>query len=275
MTAGTARQQAGYLLLWFIVPGIAVLLYPYLKGNPQHLEWLAIAITIYVLFFSVVIHELSHGLAGAFCGDTTALDAGRITLHPVRHVSPVGSILVPLGLYFMGASVVLGWAKPVPFNPIRLRKHPRDQVFLAFAGPLSNFCLAYISFTLFLVAAFIYNGLSPEAPIGLNWDIFTPIPIKDVPFAPFWFVLLEILNFGIFINAILGVFNLIPFPPLDGFWLLKALLPKKAAAFAGKIQILGFILLILALHFNLLTFLFYPMLVVLGIFQGIAMICLR
>ena len=86
----------------------------------------------------------------------------------------------------------------------------------------------------------------------MNLDMFSPIPLGDVPFEAFWFLLFEILNFGMIINVILGVFNLIPFPPLDGSWLLKALLPKKVTILFGKLQLVGFILLLIALQFHLL-----------------------
>lgn len=268
-------HQKSHLLLWLLPLALAALVHPHLRDDRQHLEWLAIGLVLYALFFSVVVHELCHGLGAAACGDETAAEAGRLTFNPIRHVSLVGSILVPLGLYLINASVVLGWAKPVPFNPVRLRRHPRDQVFLAFAGPISNFVLSYLSFNLYLGAAFLYNRLHPGGILGVHWDIFSPVFIETGPLAGIWFVLFTVLSAGILINLVLGVFNLIPFPPLDGFWLLKALLPKKAAALAGKVQIFGFILIILALHFNLLTAIFYPMITGVGLMQMIASWCLR
>ena len=262
------------LLLWLVVPVGIGIIYPHLKDNPQYMGWLKIGLLIYVLFFSVVIHELCHGLAANWCGDPTAKNAGRLTLNPLSHVSVVGSILVPLALYFMQASVIFGWAKPVPFNPVYLRQHPRDQVMLAVAGPLSNFTLAYLCFNLFLFAGLIFNRMFPGSPVYMQLDIFSPILFQNIPFEAFWFVLFEMLNFGMLINVILGVFNLIPFPPLDGSWILKALLPKKATVYFGKIQLVGFILLLLALQFQLLQFFFYPAFIILGLFQLIANFCL-
>ena len=263
-------QKKTFLFLWLIIPVCAGVLYPFLKSEPRYLEGLTIGILIYVLFFSVVVHELCHGLAAHFCGDPTAKDAGRLTFNPISHVSVVGSIAVPLALYFMKAPAVFGWAKPVPFNPIKLRQHPRDQVMLAVAGPLSNFTLSYLCFNLYLIIGFIFNRFFPESPIHMQLDIFAPISLQKVPFEAFWFVLFEILNLGMIINAVLGIFNLIPFPPLDGSWILKALLPKKAMVFFGKLQMLGFILLIVALQLGLLKILFYPLLFVFGFFYGIS-----
>lgn len=260
--------------LWLVIPVGIGFIYPYIKQEPQYLEWLTIGLVIYVLFFSVVIHELSHGLAAYWGGDSTAKLAGRLTLNPISHVSVFGSILVPLGLYLMHASVIFGWAKPVPFNPVNLRQHPRDQVMLAIAGPLSNFTLAYLCFNVYLIMGVIFNRLFPDSPIYLNLDMFTPLSFGQVPFEAFWFVLFEILNFGMIINVILAIFNLIPFPPLDGSWIFKALLPKKVTILFGKLQLVGFILLIIALQFHLLQVFFYPAIIILSLFQFIANFCL-
>jgi Zn-dependent protease len=263
-------QQKAFLILWLLIPISAGVLYPYLKANPQYLAWLTIGISIYVLFFSIVVHELCHGLAANFCGDPTAKDAGRLTFNPISHVSLVGSIAVPLVLYFMKAQMIFGWAKPVPFNPIKLRQHPRDQVMLAIAGPLSNFTLAYLCFTLYLIVGVGFHHLFPDASVPIHIDFFSPISFQNVSFEAVWFVLFEILSFGMVINVVLGVFNLIPFPPLDGSWILKALLPTKIMGFFGKLQIYGFILLLIALRFGLLDIFFYPAWIVLGIFYGVA-----
>jgi Zn-dependent protease len=267
-------QQKGFLLLWLVIPVGAGVLYPYLKSEPKYLEGLLTGLLIYVLFFSVVVHELSHGLAANFCGDPTAREAGRLTFNPFKHVSLLGSILVPLGLYFMKAAAVFGWARPVPFNPLKLRQYPRDQVMLAVAGPLSNFASAYLCLNLYMIIGFVFNRVFPQSPVSLQMDLFTPLMFKNVPFEAVWFVVFEVLSFGIVINVGLGVFNLIPFPPLDGSWILKALLPKKAAVLFGKFQLVGFILLLLALQFQLLQIFFYPVIIIVILFQSIANICL-
>ena len=247
-----------FFLLWALIPVLGGGLYPYLKLNPQHLDWLVTALTLYTLFFSIVVHELFHGLAANFCGDPSAKNAGRLTFNPFKHVSPIGSILVPLVLHLSSASVVFGWAKPVPFNPINLRQHPRDQVFLAVAGPLSNFSLAYLFFTLNLIAGTCFHVFYPKVELTLGNDIFSPLQMPAVPFEAFWFILFTILTLGMVLNIFLGTFNLIPFPPLDGSWLLKALLPPKLTVYFGRIQQFGFLLFIAALHFRLLDIFFYP-----------------
>ncbi len=263
-----------WLAFWLVVPLIAGGLHPFVEGSPEYLKWLLVGISICVIFFSVVAHELAHGLAGRLCGDPTAENAGRLTCKPWSHVSVIGTVIVPIALHLINASFIFGWAKPVPFNPIKLRQFPRDQVLLAVAGPLSNFFLSYLSFALFLIFGFIFNQLYPESPISLTLDVFNPIVLASVPFKGFWFAIFEILSLGIVINLVLGVFNLIPFPPLDGSWILKSLLPKKVSLFLGKAQAAGFILLILALHFNLLDLFFAPVSVILVLFQFLSSYCL-
>ncbi|MBN1847123.1 MAG: site-2 protease family protein [Deltaproteobacteria bacterium] len=263
-------RQIPYLLLWLTIPIGFGIIYPYIDHNPRYLGWLTAGLIIYVLFFSVVVHELFHGLAARFCGDYTAEDSGRLTFNPISHVSVVGTIFVPLALHLLHASMIFGWAKPVPFNPINLRHHPRDQVLLALSGPFSNFALSYIFFCLYIIIGTAYNHFFPESIIRLHLDIMSPIPIGDVPFGPLWFIIFQILSIGILINIVLGVFNLIPFPPLDGSWILKAVLPKKATVFFGKIQILGFILIILAVQFHLLDLFFFPAGIAIGLLHYVS-----
>ncbi len=268
------RQKAS-LLLWFLIPMLCGLLYPLAKTNARYIDWLVTGLILYVLFFSVVIHELCHGFAAKKCGDPTAKDLGRLTLNPLRHISPVGSIIVPLILYFMQAPVVIGWAKPVPFDPTKLKRFPRDQVLLAISGPLANFTLAYICFNLYLLAGFVFNQFYTQSPIFFHLDIFSPIIFNNIPFEAFWFIFFEVLSIGMIINLVLGVFNLIPFPPLDGSWILKALLPKKAMAVFGKLQNLGFVFLLLAVQFHSLELFLYPTMIVLIAFQEMGNYFLR
>ncbi|MDY6903333.1 MAG: site-2 protease family protein [Thermodesulfobacteriota bacterium] len=252
-----------YMLVWLTIPAAFMAAYPWVLDAGGPLEWLLWAILLFTLFFSVMIHELSHGLAARACGDQTARDAGRLTINPVTHVSLVGSVIFPIILYLFKAPV-FGWAKPVPFNPTQFYTHPRDQVWVAMAGPMSNFAVAGICYTAYLFSIFIFKQMNPGIIIGFPFDLFSPIDLSGAGFQPFWFVLLECLSMGIFLNLVLGMFNLIPFPPLDGSWILKAVLPKKAAVYFGKVQIFGFLLIILAIQFNLLDIFFYPLGMMIG-----------
>jgi Zn-dependent protease len=113
-----------YIAIWLALPVLFVVVYPWAEQNPRYLRLMLTAMLMGGLFFSVVIHELSHGLAASACGDPTAEKAGRLTLNPMRHVSIFGSLILPIALYFIKAPV-FGWAKPVPFKAINLREYPR------------------------------------------------------------------------------------------------------------------------------------------------------
>lgn len=169
-----------------------------------------------ILIFSVVIHELSHGFVADRLGDRTARDAGRLTLNPLSHLDPIGSFLVPLLTYFMGG-FILGWAKPVPYNPFNLRDPKKHGALIASAGPASNFLIAVVFGFLFRLAAFF----GPE---------FAAIGIMFV--------------YVVQINILLGIFNLVPIPPLDGSKVLFGFLPDRMAALQWKLEQYGFFIVL-------------------------------
>ena len=150
---------------------------------------------IAIVMFSAVIHEVMHGVAADRLGDPTARYAGRLTLNPIKHLDPFGSVILPLILALTSSPVFFGWAKPVPYNPYNLKASPRwGEAIVAFAGPASNFVIA-------LLAALVIRA--------------NVLPL-EVAGAVFLIVLT---------NIMLGIFNLIPIPPLDGSKILSALLP--------------------------------------------------
>jgi Zn-dependent protease len=160
------------------------------------------------LVVAVILHEISHGVVALWFGDDTAKKAGRLTLNPVPHIDPFGSIVLPA----MGALTgipVIAWAKPVPVNPNQLRNPRRDMLFVGLVGPFSNFVLMF-------AAAFAARALFPD-PVSRFGIIFT----ADQPLG---FRLL--LSFAT-VNLFLGVFNFLPIPPLDGSSLLERVLPEK------------------------------------------------
>lgn len=156
-----------------------------------------------VFIYSVVLHEVSHGVVAHSLGDNTAKDQGRITLNPIKHLDLFGSIFLPLFLLIVGSPFVFGYAKPVPYNPANLNDRKHGPAKVAAAGPLVNFILA-IAFGLLLR--------------------FLPSSLQDT-------TLPSLLSFIVRINLLLAVFNLMPIPPLDGHWLLFTFLPQRFVAF--------------------------------------------
>lgn len=168
--------------------------------------------TLAILIMSIVVHEVAHGLAALSQGDRTAKYAGRLTLNPVSHIDPVGSILVPLICVLLPGSLMFGWAKPVPYNPYNLKNGRMSELWVAFAGPLSNIIIATIAG---LTIRF-YEMAIPEATVS-------------------------ILATTVLINLVLAVFNLVPLPPLDGSKILFSLFPKFAYKFGHIFQQYGFL----------------------------------
>jgi Zn-dependent protease len=195
-------------------------------------------IVLPVLLFSVVIHECAHALAAERCGDYTARMLGRITLNPVPHIDPVGSILVPVILLLTKSSIFFAWAKPVPVNPNNFRHPRRDDIIVSFAGPFSNLILSLIFAALLLLTIILISTTSEISMWSKN--------------------LIQLFRYGVWINIILAFFNLIPIPPLDGSHILRNLLPYEAARAYDSIQPYGFLILLVAIYFNLLSIFFIP-----------------
>lgn len=177
-----------------------------------------------VLVFSVIIHEISHGFVAYRLGDSTAKDMKRLTLNPIKHIDPVGSVILPLILFLLNSPVLFGWAKPVPFNPLNLKNPKKDSGLIALAGPLSNLAIAAIF-------AIILNLISP-----FYWANETSLPL--------------FLDIIILVNLILAVFNLVPLPPLDGSKILFSILPRGTEKFQIFLEQYGMFLLILFIFFG-------------------------
>lgn len=169
------------------------------------MEQLLIALP--VLIFSVVLHEVAHGWVAFREGDPTAANLGRLTLNPIPHIDPIGSILVPAVMMLIPGGFIFGWAKPVPVNPRNFRNYKRGDILVSLAGVTVNFLLV-IAFALLVVVA--AHGIRAFPDLGGTWT-----------------VVLEMARFGILINIVLALFNLLPIPPLDGSHVMYHLLPPR------------------------------------------------
>lgn len=176
------------------------------------------AFYIIVLIFSVIVHEICHGYIALALGDDTAKRAGRLTLNPLAHIDPFGSILFPLILAISGAPI-FGWAKPVPYDPRFLKNPKRASGLIALAGPASNMLLAII-FALFIRLLVVVPAFSVSAELYL-----------------FFYIIVKV-------NIALALFNLLPIPPLDGSGVLFSVLPPYLRSLQEPLERYGFILLI-------------------------------
>ena len=186
-----------------------------------NIDFAQVFISFIVLLFSLTLHEMAHALTADRLGDPTARMLGRVSLNPIVHADPIGTIFFPLLALVTGAPLI-GWAKPVPVDVRRLRHQRRDYVFVAAAGPASNLVIAVLSATVLAVLP-----ISPQA-LGE--------PNVSVPLA-------AILSQAVRLNVLLAVFNMLPIPPLDGGNVLGGLLPLKLARQFNLIRPYGFLLL--------------------------------
>jgi len=185
-----------------------------------------IIIRIFVLLFALSVHEAAHGWVAHKLGDPTAYHMGRITLNPIAHIDPFGTIIFPLMLIVMRAPFLFGYAKPVPVNPLNLRNPKRDNLLISAAGPLSNLAVAVIAFIGIIALKF----LDPNLFVSRE---------------RFSYLILLILYNIIILNVILATFNLIPVPPLDGSGVLMGFLSDESAQKYDQIRPYGMIIIII------------------------------
>ncbi len=205
----------------------------------------------FALLFAITVHEASHGWAANKLGDPTAYSLGRVTLNPIAHIDPIGTIIFPLILILMGAPP-FGWAKPVPVNPLNLRNPRKDNLWISAAGPASNLSVAAIS----LIVIVILKLINPNVGYFLRVSLFgaSGLPKGFYPLEG----LALILYFIVYINCLLAVFNLIPIPPLDGSGILMGFLSEEAAQRYDRIRPFGFIILLALIYIGLLRIVMLP-----------------
>jgi len=206
------------------------------------------AIQLAVVLFAISFHESAHAWSALQFGDTTARDLGRISLNPIRHIDPVGSILVPLMLYIF-SGMIFGAAKPTPVD-LRNTRNPRLANFVvSAAGPVSNFLLAAIGIALLIGIRVTRPEALGDLLDALRGSRFAPGALAPVTYLLFWFVM---------VNVSLGVFNLIPIPPLDGSGVAVSIFGASLARVYAKIAPFGFLILILLISSRALGTLFRP-----------------
>ncbi len=177
-----------------------------------------------MFFLSLTVHEYAHAITAFKYGDTTAKDQGRLTLNPVKHIDLVGSILMPF-FSFASGFLLIGWAKPIPVNRANFSNPRKDDLLVTFAGPFSNFLLAF----LFLICFIFVINFFPENSAAAG-------------------VLIKFFWYGVFFNIFLSLFNLLPIPPLDGSHILYNLFPNRLTAGLLNLGLYGSILLILFIY---------------------------
>jgi Zn-dependent protease len=185
------------------------------------------ALMAVVLLFSVVVHEVAHGYVALRNGDPTAKMLGRLTLNPIPHIDPIGTILLPVLLLMSGAGIIFGWAKPVPVNPLNFRNYRWGEITVSAAGPLSNLALAVL-----------FSYLLRLGPANLG--------------------LMKMALWGVQINIFLALFNLIPIPPLDGSHILSILLPRDLARVYAYLEPVGFILILVLFYTGIMGLFLMP-----------------
>lgn len=223
-------------------------------------------LTIIILIFSIIVHEYGHAWMANKLGDSTAKDLGRLTLNPIPHIDLFGSILLPLFFIFSGSGFILAWAKPVPYNPLRIKDKKYGDLKVSISGPGSNIILAII---FGLLARFI--SVAP----GIKSGILSAYLMGDLSFVSGQIsgnLLNTIFTMSIifcFLNLLLAIFNLIPIPPLDGSKILSNFLPEKIKYKLFSIERYGIFIVLFLLMFGFFKLLFYPIIYSLTFLTGI------
>ncbi len=199
-----------------------------------------IAVWALPVLFAITVHEVAHGWVARHFGDPTAMMLGRLTLNPLKHIDPLGTLLIP-GLMLMLGGFIFGWAKPVPISWRNLKNPKQDMVWVALAGPTANLCMA------------------------MAWAVIAKVGIMVYAYAGWSAVFLVYSGVaGIYINVILMTLNLLPLPPLDGGRVLTGLLPGPWAWKLSRVEPYGFVILLALFYFRVLDYLLVP---VIGFFD--------
>jgi Zn-dependent protease len=243
MSIGSARRSYRYRLrssgpnLAILALVIAIVVVAVVKGVQSGKLSLALVILICVGLPSIIFHEVSHGLVAYWCGDDTAKRAGRLSLNPLRHIDPIGTVVLPILLVLLKGPL-FGWARPVPVTLNRLRRPRNQSVLVGLAGPAANALLA-------AVAAVAVHFIMASASIGQAQRVYASILGFSTDFggAGLLYWLGTVIGFLGLVNVFIGAFNLLPIPPLDGSALVERFIPVSALPLYYRLR-MGFLVVV-------------------------------
>jgi Zn-dependent protease len=223
-------------------------------------NWGMIISGILVVLLSLSVHECAHAITAWWLGDGLAKSLGRVTLNPLAHIDPVGTVLLPIILAVSKAPIFFGYAKPVPVYVETLPRYRRAHILISVAGPGSNLLLAAASMAVLLGAVCMLRLLVPGASIShlASFSLATPVVATGFPLAAYFGLACTLLKLSFVVNVALAFFNLIPIPPLDGSWVLEHLFPRTLGPFYSAIRPFGFLIFVIALYSDVLKYVQTP-----------------
>jgi len=238
-------------------------------------NWALIVAGFFVVLLSLTVHEAAHAISAWWLGDDFAKRLGRVTLNPVAHIDPFGTVLLPLLLLLSGSSRLFGWARPVPVRLDYVDRPRRAHMLIALAGPGSNLLLAAASLMLLIGISCTVSLLAPNAVVEHLVDPASDAVVSASGFAlaPLFGPLCTILKLSFLANVLLAFFNLIPIPPLDGSWVLEHLFPRTFGPIFAYLRPFAFLLIVGLIYFNVLAYLMVPGLIVLHVGFDMLALC--
>jgi Zn-dependent protease len=225
---------------------------------PEDRSWTVAAMQLVVLVVSIVLHECAHAVSAYWSGDGTAARGGRISLNPLVHVSPFGSIILPVILTMIPGGVVFGWAKPVPIDQRQFRSPRRGLLAVTLAGVSVNMMLALACAAGLLAVGSVLRIAHPAATSEGFMMTFAQVKLQGVANAATWELVVTGLKQGLLVNLVLFNFNILPIPPLDGYGVLESLAPAGLSKLVTGLRPIGSILLLVLIVSGVMTYFLLP-----------------
>ncbi len=242
-------------------------------GDGEH-NWTVGILALLVVLISLSVHEAAHAISAWWCGDDYARSLGRVTLNPLAHIDPFGTVILPALLFYWGGPV-FGFAKPVPVRLSGVRRFRRAHILISIAGPGSNLLLAALALSMLFAAGCVLRPLIPAADFATLpnlWEL--QVTMTGFAGAEVLSIFLCGLKLAVMVNLFLAAFNMIPIPPLDGSWVLEHLFPMSLGRFYAAIRPYGIIIFLGLLWSDALTTLLLPAIVVMSVISEIFSRCL-